>query len=45
MGYAAKIIQPEPEEQFREMIHDEVDKWVDKIIDKRRQANDHHGDE
>ena len=34
MGYAAKIIQPEPEEQFREMIHDEVDKWVDKIIDE-----------
>ena len=34
MGLAAKIIQLEPEEQFRHMIHDEVDKWVDQIIDE-----------
>jgi hypothetical protein len=34
MGLAAKIIQFEPEEQFRHMIHDEVDKWVDQIIDE-----------
>ena len=34
MGFAAKVIQPEAEEQFREMIHDEVDKWVDKIIEE-----------
>jgi hypothetical protein len=33
MGFAAKIIQPEPEEQFRHMIHDEVDKWVDQIVE------------
>jgi len=34
MGLAARIIQPEHTEIFRDMIHDEVDKWVDVIIDK-----------
>ena len=32
MGLAAKISDPTPEELFREMIHDEVDKWVDEIV-------------
>jgi hypothetical protein len=32
MGLAAKIPDPTPEELFREMIHDEVDKWVDEIV-------------
>lgn len=32
MGLAAKIIQPEPEVQFRHLIHDEADKWVDQIV-------------
>ncbi len=32
MGLAAKIPDPAPEELFREMIHDEVDKWVDEIV-------------
>ena len=39
MGVAAKIIQSEPEDNFREMIHDEVDKWVDKIIDEAFKDN------
>jgi hypothetical protein len=34
MGLAARKIPPNPEEQFRDMIHDEVDKWVDLIIDE-----------
>jgi hypothetical protein len=34
MGLAARIIKPEPAETFREMVHDEVDKWVDLIIDE-----------
>lgn len=34
MGLAARIIAPENTEIFREMIHDEVDKWVDLIIDE-----------
>ncbi|EFK08329.1 conserved hypothetical protein [delta proteobacterium NaphS2] len=29
MGLPAKIPDPAPEELFREMIHDEIDKWVD----------------
>ena len=32
MGLPAKIPDPAPEELFREMIHDEVDKWVDEIV-------------
>lgn len=32
MGLAAKIPGPTPEEVFREMIHDEVDIWVDEIV-------------
>jgi hypothetical protein len=32
MGLAAPIPEPAPEELFREMIHDEVDKWVDEIV-------------
>jgi len=34
MGLAARKIPPNPEERFRDMIHDEVDKWVDLITDK-----------
>ena len=29
----AKILEPEEKEQFREMIHDEVDKWVDQLLE------------
>ncbi len=32
MGLAARILEQEPTGNFRDMIHDEVDKWVDKII-------------
>ena len=32
MGLAARIAGPTSEELFREMIHDEVDKWVDEIV-------------
>jgi hypothetical protein len=34
MGLAARKMPPNPEERFRDMIHDEVDKWVDLIIDE-----------
>lgn len=34
MGLAAYNIEPDSKEQFRYMIHDEVDKWVDQIIDE-----------
>jgi hypothetical protein len=34
MGLAAHKIEPDSREQFRYMIHDEVDKWVDQIIDE-----------
>jgi len=34
MGLAATIIEPDAKEQFRAMIHDEVDKWVDLIVDE-----------
>ena len=34
MGLAAYNIEPNSKEQFRYMIHDEVDKWVDQIIDE-----------
>jgi hypothetical protein len=30
----ARILEPDKTEQFREMIHDEVDKWVDQIVDE-----------
>ena len=34
MGEAARILEQEPKGKFRDMIHDEVDKWVDQIIDE-----------
>jgi hypothetical protein len=34
MGLAARILDPDPKDEFRHMIHDEVDKWVDLIIDE-----------
>jgi hypothetical protein len=34
MGLAAYNIEADSKEQFRYMIHDEVDKWVDQIIDE-----------
>ena len=34
MGEAARIIEQDPKGEFRDMIHDEVDKWVDQIIDE-----------
>ena len=34
MGLAAYPIEVDSKEQFRYMIHDEVDKWVDQIIDE-----------
>jgi uncharacterized protein YggL (DUF469 family) len=34
MGLAARILEQEPTGKFRHMIHDEVDKWVDQIIDE-----------
>ena len=34
MGLAACILEQDPTENFRDMIHDEVDKWVDRIIDE-----------
>jgi hypothetical protein len=34
MGLAVHKIEPDSREQFRYMIHDEVDKWVDQIIDE-----------
>jgi len=34
MGVAARIFERDPKGEFREMIHDEVDKWVDQIIDE-----------
>ena len=30
----ARILEPDKTELFREMIHDEVDKWVDQIVDE-----------
>lgn len=33
MGEAARILEQDPKGEFRDMIHDEVDKWVDQIID------------
>ena len=34
MGLAARIVKQYPQGAFRHMIHDEVDKWVDRIIDE-----------
>ena len=34
MGLAASVIEPDAKRNFRNMIHDEVDKWVDQIIDE-----------
>ncbi|MEA3230705.1 MAG: ISKra4 family transposase [Thermodesulfobacteriota bacterium] len=34
MGLAALISEQYPTGEFRHMIHDEVDKWVDRIIDE-----------
>ena len=34
MGLAAIIAEQDPTGEFRHMIHDEVDKWVDRIIDE-----------
>lgn len=34
MGVAARIFEQDPKVEFRDMIHDEVDKWVDQIIDE-----------
>jgi hypothetical protein len=34
MGQAARIFEQDPTGKFRHMIHDEVDKWVDQIIDE-----------
>jgi hypothetical protein len=34
MGQAARILEQDPTGKFRHMIHDEVDKWVDQIIDE-----------
>ena len=34
MGLACTaIVEPEVKEHFREMLHDEVDKWVDELLD------------
>jgi len=32
MGEAARILEQDPTGEFRDMIHDEVDKWVDQIV-------------
>ena len=34
MGEAARILERNPKGEFRDMIHEEVDKWVDQIIDE-----------
>ena len=34
MKLTALNLEPEPAEEFRSMIHDEADKWVDRIIDE-----------
>jgi hypothetical protein len=34
MGLAARILEQDSKGAFRHMIHDEVDKWVDQIIDE-----------
>jgi hypothetical protein len=34
MGLAARVVDKNPKDEFRHMIHDEVDKWVDLIIDE-----------
>jgi hypothetical protein len=34
MALAARIVEPDPKGNFRHMIHDQVDKWVDQIIDE-----------
>jgi hypothetical protein len=34
MGVAARIIGPDAKGNFRNMIHDEVDKWVDLIVEQ-----------
>lgn len=34
MGEAARLLERNPKGEFRDMIHDEVDKWVDQIIDE-----------
>jgi len=34
MGEAACILEQDPKGKFRDMIHDEVDKWIDQIIDE-----------
>jgi hypothetical protein len=34
MANAARILEQDPKGAFRDMIHDEVDKWVDQIIDE-----------
>lgn len=33
MGLAVRVFNQDPRDEFRHMIHDEVDKWVDLIID------------
>jgi len=34
MGLAVRVFNQYPRDEFRHMIHDEVDKWVDLIIDE-----------
>jgi hypothetical protein len=34
MALAARTFDPDPSDEFRHMIHDEVDKWVDQIIEE-----------
>jgi hypothetical protein len=34
MGLAARPVEQDAPGRFRHLIHDEVDKWVDKIIDE-----------
>jgi len=34
MGLAARLLDQDPKDEFRHMIHDEADKWVDLIVDE-----------
>ena len=34
MGLATRILDQDPRDEFRHMIHDEVDKWIDVIIEE-----------
>jgi len=34
MGFAVRVFENDPKEDFRHMIHDKVDEWVDQIIDE-----------